>query len=324
MKTGLEAEWPLEMMAEALGVSPRALLRWGERILDDSQCGRRGRPLSIDEAAQTKIRACYLKHFGQWGPRVLADWCKREGIGTWSAGTVAVVIADLRPEKEPKPDPIRLDVKASDVMWSEDGTEFGKDNRKRELLVVQDDHARLKIDWKLAPGPANSQDVEKYLRRAFESHGPPLVLKHDNDGIFHTPAVAELLAEYEVLDLTSPPEWPRYNGKQERSMRDIKSYERAMRKHGVGGRLDERIQVTMHDLNVDRPRPCLGGCTATEAYKEGKIGLPERRLFKRSVDEKEEELLDQARSRREERSARRRAIEQTLVSYGLLEIVGAV
>jgi hypothetical protein len=75
--------------------------------------------------------------------------------------------------------------------------------------------------------------VVSYLQEAFQKHGPPLVLKHDGDGIFHEPRGGKRLKRYGVLSLTSPPGWPGYNGKSERSMRDIKSYERAMRRHGV-------------------------------------------------------------------------------------------
>jgi len=60
------------------------------------------------------------------------------------------------------------------------------------------------------------------------------------------------LAEHQVIELTGPRRYPQYNGKQERSMRDIKSYERAMRRHGVKGRLIERLDTTIEDLNEHR------------------------------------------------------------------------
>ena len=107
-------------------------------------------------------------------------------------------------------------------------------------------------------------------------------------------------------------------------MRDIKSYERAMRKHGDRGPLEARINVTMKDLNEDRPRPVLGGRTAREAYKEGVTLLPDRRLFREEVESRERSLLSLAESRDEARKAHRRAVEQTLMCYGLMEIEGNV
>ena len=311
-------------MAEALSISPCALGRWLERQQSRSPGRRRGRRCVVGPEARAEIRACYIAHFGQWGPRVLAAWCRRDGLGDWSAGTLAAVIADLREPTEETPVPVRYEMTATGVMWSEDGTGFRQRGRKHELLVVQDEHSRRKLNWELVDGPATASDVERYLEQAFEQYGAPLVLKHDGDAIFHAPRIRALLERYEVLDLTAPPGCPGYNGKQERSMRDVKSYERAMRRHGDRGPLEDRIRVTMQDLNEDRPRPVLKGRTATEAYTEGLTPLPDRRLFREEVESRERMLLRSARSRAEARKARRLAIEHTLWRYGLMEIEGNV
>ena len=312
------------MIADALGISPCALDRWQERQLCPSETAERGRPRAVGEEAMTRIRECYLAHFGQWGPQVLAAWCLKQGLGDWSSGTLAGVIDDLRAPEEKEPAPIRYEMTATGVMWSEDGTGFRQRGRKQELLVVQDEHSRRKLNWDLADGPAKAQDVQRYLEQAFDKYGAPLVLKHDGDAIFHTPEITALLEKHQVLDLTSPAGHPGYNGKQERSMRDIKSYERAMRKHGGKGSLSSRIEITMKDLNEDRPRPVLGGRTAEEAYHEGLAQLPDRRLFREEVESRERSLLSLAESRDEARKAHRKAVEQTLMCYGLMEIEGDV
>jgi len=313
------------MVAEVLGLTPRSLSTWiGRQEQEGGSSEQPGRPEAIDAVARGRIRACYQAHYGQWGPRVLRAWCEREGLGSWSATTIATAIADLKRPEPPEPPPRRLEVTAPDVMWSEDGTGFRRRGRKRELLVVQDEHARLKLNWRLADGPARSTDVVSYLAEAFEQYGAPLVLKHDGDSIFHEREVARLLARHGVVALTSPPHWPGYNGKQERSMRDVKSYERAMRRHGIKGRLADRLDVTMQDLNDDRPRPVLGGRTAREAYEDRSVPLPDRRAFMVAVDQEEARLTAAATTRREAASARRRAIENTLVSDGLMVITGCV
>ncbi len=234
----------------------------------------------IGPEARGQIRQCYRDHYGQWGPRVLADWCRREGIGEWSHGAIERVIADLREPEEKKPEPLRYEITAPDVMWSEDGTGFGRGRRKCELLVVQDEHSRRKLNSSLVKGPARSTDVVSYLEDAFRRHGAPLVMKHDGDSIFHEAEVVKLFDRHGIVSLTSPPGWPGYNGKTERSMRDIKSYERAMRRHGVRGSLRERLDVTLKDLNDDRPRPVLRGRTAREAYRDGRVHSLDRRAFR--------------------------------------------
>jgi hypothetical protein len=312
-------------MASALGVKRAALQRWmRRREVEKGTVERCGRPEVIGPEARRCIRACYRDHFGQWGPQVLGQWCVREDLGCYSATTIAAVIADLREEQEPDPAPVRYEVTASNVMWSEDGTGFRDRGKKRELLVVQDEHARLKLHWRLARGPARAEDVHTYLAEAFRRHGPPLVLKHDGDAIFHEARIAELLRRHQVVELTVPRGYPRYNGKQERSMRDIKSYVRAMRRHGVRGSLRERLCATMQDLNEERPRPVLGGRTARETYDEGRTPLPDRSAFVREVAETERSLRAAATSRRERDSSHRRAVETVLMRYGLMRIKGDV
>ena len=324
MERGQVEGWSEVTMAEVLNITPGSLTRWLQRQESRSSGEVRGRPFVVNDRARSKIRECYTSHYCQWGPRVLAAWCRSEKLGSWSPGTITRIIADLREEDDVAPPPVRYEITASNVMWSEDGTGFRQRGKKQELLVVQDEHSRLKLNWELADGPATSKEVHKYLEQAFKEYGPPLVLKHDGDGIFHTPEIAKLLDDYDVLDLTSPAYHPGYNGKQERSMRDIKSYERAMRKHGTSGSLKDRICATMKDLNEDRPRPVLGGRSAQVAYREGMTPLVDRQAFKRTVELKEEMLLSDAATRSERRKARREAVEQALLCYGLMEIEGNV
>lgn len=273
----------------------------------------------IPASVREQIRACYREHYRQWGPQVLAAWCRRERLGSWSPTTITAVIADLRPEKPERQEPIRYEITASDVMWSEDGTGFRENGKKKELLVVQDEHARLKLGHRLVGGPADEEAVYESLRAAFERYGAPLVLKHDGGSIFHGEKVQELMADHQVIDLTGPASYPQYNGKKERSMRDIKSYERAMRQSGVRGSLRSRLEVAVHDLNEDRPRPVLQGRTAREAYDRDRVRLPDRQAFRREVNRWEKKLRDAARSRSELESARRRAVELALLRYGLMK-----
>ena len=158
-----------------------------------------------------------------------------------------------------------------------------------------------------------------YLEVSFRKHGAPLVLKHDNHGIFHGHQMRELLARWQVIDLTGPNSWPRYNGKKERSMRDIKSMERAVRKHGAGGSLTGRLEVAFHDLNEERPRPMLGGLTAREVYERDRVEVMDRDALREEVRLETRRLRAQAQSRCERQAARRRAVEVVLSRHGFLQ-----
>jgi len=312
-------------MAEVMDTSVPSLRRWQRRrAVAPAEPAQLGRPKVIHDAAVGEIRHCYQQHFGQWGPQVMALWCEREGLGNWCPSTVATVIADLRDEPEPAPAPIRYEITAAQVMWSEDGTGFRENGRKKELLILQDEHARFKVNHRLVSGPADEDDVVVYVREAFDRYGAPLVLKHDGGGIFHSDKMVRLLEDYGVLDLTGPRAWPQYNGKKERSIRDGKSYERAMRRHGVRGTLTQRLGRTIHNLNIDRPRPVLAGRTAAEVFAGDRIELPDRQQFRKEVEIAEQRWLAKARSRAEQNRARRRAIEEVLLAYKFMNLSGDV
>jgi hypothetical protein len=313
------------MMAEVLGISTQSLDRWRAAQANSAPCQeRRGRPTEVSEEARELLRRAYLDHFKEWGPSILADWAEREGIGKWSPSTIDAVIADLKDEQDPAPAPERLEVTAPMAMWSEDGTGFYDRGKKRELLVVQDEYSRFKTNYRLVDGPATADDVAAYLEEAFQEHGAPLVLKHDGGKVFHADVVRKLLDKWGVTDLTSPRYWPGYNGKCERAMRDVKSYERAMRKAGVRGTLLSRLDQTFKDLNEDRPRPVLKGRTAREAFESDAPPLPDRDDFRIEVAIVTDVYRRMARSRSEQESAGRRAVEDVLLWYRLLEITADV
>ena len=311
-------------MSVELGITVEALQRWIRRDDEDHKPARTGRPEAIPAAARWKLRACYLKHYKQWGPRVLREWARRQGLGCWSATTIAGVIADLRDEPQEKPPPIRYEITGSNVMWSEDGTGFKDRGRKKELVVAQDEHARFKVGYELVDGPADEDAVHRNLEAAFARYGAPLVLKHDGGSIFHGQRIQALLHRNRVTELTGPRHYPQYNGKKERSMRDIKSFERAMRRHGRRSTLPQRIKAAVHDLNEDRPRPVLGGRTARQAFERDRIRLPNREAFIEEVNRTERRLHETATTRAERESARRRAVEQVLLANGLMKNTGDV
>jgi transposase InsO family protein len=311
-------------MAAEMGITLQALNRWARRCDGKRTVARAGRPEVIPAAARWKLRACYLEHYKQWGPQVLREWCQRIGLGQWSPTTIAGVIADLRDAPEEKVPTIRYEIVGSSIMWSEDGTGFKERGRKKELVVAQDEHARFKVGYELVDGPADEDAVHRNLEAAFARYGAPLVLKHDGGSIFHGRRIQTLLRKHRVTELTGPRRYPQYNGKKERSIRDIKSFERAMRRHGKPSTLRQRIDAAVHDLNQDRPRPVLAGRTAREVFQQDRIRLPDREEFMEDVDRIERQLHDEATTRAERDAARRRAIEQVLLAYGLMKEIGDV
>jgi hypothetical protein len=313
-------------MAAVLGIRHRSLARWQahQRAALDRPRRQPGRPKVVPSSTAWTIRQQYVDKYRQWGPRVLRDWAQSAGLGQYSATTIASLIADLRIEPPPKLTPLRYEVAGPGVMWSEDGAGFRDRGRKRELLLVQDEYSRLKVAYEMCPGPATGAAVCAVLERAFKTYGAPLVLKRDGGSIFDEESVRDLLRKWGVVALTSPPRTPRYNGRMERAVRDVRSFERAQREHGVKGSLEQRIDRSIADLNDDRPRPVLGSRTAREVHEGDKIELPDRIRFRRAVERRRRELEEEATSRHEQDRASRRAIEHVLSRYGLVKWKGCV
>lgn len=92
-------------------------------------------------------------------------------------------------------------------------------------------------------------------------------------------------------------------------MRDVRSYERALRKHGVKGRSGAHIAAAMRDLNDDRPRPVPGGMTANEVYRVDRAALPAPHTFRREVISEKRVMSREAATRRQRAWARQRAVE---------------
>jgi transposase InsO family protein len=305
-------------MAEVMGVKTRSLERGLIRQEAEPSGQKLGRPSIIPAEVRLKLRNCYIAHYKQWGPRPLACWAKREGLGDYSPSTIALVIADLKEKRPPRDKPQRYEITAPNVMWSEDGAGFKERGRKHELLILQVECSRFKVNTSLVSGPAQAPDVYAYLREAFERHGAPLILKHDGGKIFLEEKVQDLLREYGVIDLTSPPYYPPYNGKMERSVRDIKSYVRAMKQKHSPLTLPGRIAAAIHDLNEERPRPVLGGKTAHEAFAERTLPLPDRRKFQQEIERRERWLASTSCSRKEQDDAHRRAVAEVLLEQGFM------
>lgn len=285
---------------------------------------KRGRKEVISSEVRWKLRERYLTRYREWGPTVLSHWAQRERLGGYSPGAISRVIGDLKLPRPPKKTPRRYEIAAPGVMWSEDGSDFWDRGRKKELVLLQDECCRYKIGRLLVDGPAKGADVLQVLEEAFLRHPPPLVLKRDGGSIFDDDAVMALLDRYHVVVVTSPPGYPPYNGKKERSFRDVKSFERAMRRDLAPGNLAERIDEAIHDLNDERPRPVLKGRTASEVYHNDRIPLPDRQRFKMEVETRQMEIETEAGSRHQRDAARRQAVNEILFRYGFIKWKGNV
>jgi len=115
----------------------------------------------------------------------------------------------------------------------------------------------------------DGRQIATHLESLFRQHGAPLFLKRDNGSPFNCHHVDEVMARFGVLPLNNPPYFPRYNGSEEKSIRDLKAaLDRRLQSVGdVPKDFALAVEVIANELN-HRPRRCLKGRTACVVFHD--------------------------------------------------------
>jgi hypothetical protein len=151
------------------------------------------------------------------------------------------------------------------LAWSIDATEYGDG---WQIIPVQDLAARYRFR-PLVSDRLDGRQIAAHLEHLFCQHGAPLFLKRDNGSPFNNQHVDAVLSRFGVLALNNPPHFPRYNGAEEKSIRDLKAALDQRRQ--TTGRMPKdfalSVEVTAHDLN-HRSRRCLNSRTACAVFHD--------------------------------------------------------
>jgi transposase InsO family protein len=156
------------------------------------------------------------------------------------------------------------------VAWSLDTTEYGS----MKITPLRDLASKYQIPTPLAQPTEDGSQIAAYLERVFRKEGPPLFLKRDLGSPLNCLAVDNVLEQYRVLPLNSPPGYPRYNGSAERGMQDLKKALDEQHRRALMRDLPMAVELELatHELN-HKPRRVLGGLTPCQVYHD-----PHRRL----------------------------------------------
>ena len=151
------------------------------------------------------------------------------------------------------------------LAWSCDATEYGSGG---QIIPVQDLCSRYRFQ-PLVTDRLNGHQIAAHLESLFRQHGAPLFLKRDNGSPFNNQYVDAVLARFGVLPLNNPPHFPRYNGAEEKGIRDLKAAldRRFQRAANLPADLAAIVEVTTHALN-HRARRCLKGRTACDMFHD--------------------------------------------------------
>jgi transposase InsO family protein len=154
----------------------------------------------------------------------------------------------------------------SGLAWSCDATEYGDD--RRQIIPVLDLASRYRFR-PLVTDRLDGRQIAAHLESLFRQHGAPLFLKRDNGSPFNNQHVDAVMARFGVLPLNNPPHFPRYNGAEEKGIRDFKAAldRRQQLAATVPKDFGLTVEVTAHELN-HRPRRCLKGRTACAVFHD--------------------------------------------------------
>jgi putative transposase len=148
--------------------------------------------------------------------------------------------------------------------WRRAGTVWAIDHSKAchlvvgvypYLFAVRDLGGKCQLAWH----PCRTEQAEEVipvLDELFQHHAPPLVLKSDNGSAFIAETTIEILHQYAVEHLRSPPRIPSYNGALERSNGTLKTYTqlRAIREgHPLRWTTEDLEEARQLDNAISRP-----------------------------------------------------------------------
>jgi len=119
----------------------------------------------------------------------------------------------------------RLTWHVAGAVWAMDYTKTKHpiDGSTQIIFTVRDLASHYHLCW-VPVADEKAETVIPILHGLFELHAPPLVLKSDNGSAFIAEPSLELLDDWRVLPLFSPPRQPKYNGALERSNTTLKVY----------------------------------------------------------------------------------------------------
>jgi transposase InsO family protein len=160
------------------------------------------------------------------------------------------------------------------------------------LLAVRDLASGQQLLW-LPVAEATATTTAAALLWLFTLHGAPLVLKMDNGSPFVAAATRELLAQWQVVPLYSPPRRPQYNGAIEAGIGALKArthYQAARGGHPGQWTLADTEGAREEANTLGRPWGARGPTPAERWEGRQRVSAAERGAFAATVARLEDEV----------------------------------
>jgi transposase InsO family protein len=212
-----QQEWPTTEAAAAMGLPRRTLLSWCRAWEVDGLATRpRGRP-PVEVPLE---QCCAVRDFlDDHGPIVGLPALQR-CLAHVPRVVLSEVLGSFRDgwRREHRRMICELEWEHPGAIWAMDFTHPPRliDGVFPAILNIVDLGSRQQLCW-LPVMREDAQTVRGVLLDLFDQHGAPLVIKSDNGPAFRAEASKDLLADWNVFPLFSPPYCASYNGVCERA-----------------------------------------------------------------------------------------------------------
>jgi hypothetical protein len=223
------------------------------------------------------------------------------------------------------------------LIWTSPGRVWAMDHAKPPqpvdaiypaMLAVRDIASGMALDWFPVPDET-ATTTRDALVALFREFGPPLVLKSDNGSAFKAD-VLNLLAEWQVIPLRSPPQTPRYNGSCEAGIGGLKNrtrHQAALAGHPGHWTSDDaeaarRYTNECHYPNGHRQPTALDlwqSRTPIDQAEREQIHLTVERI-RSQMNQTMDPLWRRSLNAADEAAIHRRVVRRALVDLGILSV----
>lgn len=263
----------MEEVAKRLQVSKRTLRSWKAKAKKD--CDKRsGRPSYSNREHRRALIMVARELHKQGYPGSPAIACALKDVVPLRLIRLYVGKINLRRRKKLREtrelNRVSIIVKASNVIWSQDGTHLGRKDCKAVEAQVIKDRASQKVLCVSTGKSADSVKIVSILENLKKSREVPLVWMTDNGPCYVNKDVENYVKKEKIIHLRSMPRVPEHNGSAERTMCELKTASLLGKKTVVHDQSDahEVLVKNVIRINEHRKRETLGFKTSHEVDEE--------------------------------------------------------
>lgn len=222
--------------------------------------------------------------------------------------------------REKRSNLLRYEFLHPDVAHSLDLTQLPRGAQypgRRYMVRILDDCTRCTL-WK-AISPSKGMYVgAAAVQKHFEAGHVPLVFKFDLE--FAHAEFEKLLIAHQVVPLPSPPDYPPFNGKNERANKDVQTWIRSFgpEQDWTTDELQSELQFCFTELDEITERSEFGGASRRQAYDKLERAKVDRAAFLGDATDFRRTLLMRPDNRLSPMQAWRVSAKEMLKQYGLV------